>query len=304
MWRDKALEKEAKLALRDAEREEERKKKLNTSTDEHSPDDKATSSAQAMEVEGKMALRDAERSITIDAEAADDVVSRMRSNSRRLSGLGGVPEDLTHAALRQGEAEEVNPARQLAIALALLSFSLIFIAGNLAILVLTLYFLVINESQGGSCVSSTGRAIWLYAILRICLNCVANQCKVKEPTEDNKTEQNIALCCSTTIIVGSWIYGGVVIYASGVCDQFKNTGLYKLISAVYIIEVSLGCLNYMFYLYTLYSTYTSGNQTPLPPQEAQRMLMLEDSQQGQNEEHSQPSQTGVTIEKVQTSPEA
>lgn len=201
----------------------------------------------------------------------------------------GVSEDVTEVVAQFG------------LAVGLLAWVCIILIGNIVATALTIYFLVVNEGKGGACADTTGRAIWIYTITRMCLLFVSNQCKVKEPTEDNKFEQYIASCCSGTIHVGVWIYGGLVIYGADVCDEFKRTGLYKLISNIFIIDVALGSLTFaiLFWVW-VYRWY---NGQPLPPNLHQAVQLDEaPPDREQEQDQGQHLQRGEIVEKVPTAP--
>ena len=155
---------------------------------------------------------------------------------------------------KRKRTQNVRTARNCLYTLALTLVPISIVFGLLAITVLIIYFLVVDDGRGGACAQTSGRAIWIYSIFRLVVNCFSAQVyrtEVDKQETQNACPQFLTTCCGNSIALTVWIYGGIVIYAADVCDQFKNTGLYKIASAAYIIDVILGSLGMMYQFYQL-----------------------------------------------------
>lgn len=168
-------------------------------------------------------------------------------------GLSGSKVESTSRGHREKERKK-SECRNCAKLYALILAPVSLVCGLLAITVLMTYFLVVDDGKGGACAQTSGRAIWIYSIFRLVVSSFSAQvCRteVNEQETQNACPQFLTTCCGYSIALTVWIYGGIVIYGADVCDQFKNTGLYKLASAVYIIDVILGSLGMMYQFYQL-----------------------------------------------------
>jgi|MDTB01.1.fsa_nt_gb hypothetical protein len=118
------------------------------------------------------------------------------------------------------------------------------VGGGVTAFVFTCIFLDKDKDKGGSdptCLDA-GDAIWVYVIVRLILGWVGGVCSGSSKQEsevslDNTISVNVYCSIVTTLICV--IYGGVVLFSEDVCDQYKNTGLYKMYYVMYWIDVSI-----------------------------------------------------------------
>ena len=88
---------------------------------------------------------------------------------------------------------------------------------------------------------TTGKAIWVYVIVRLCVSFCSNYCResisnTNETTETTKTSLS-SYCCTFITNLGLCIYGGIVLFNDDVCDSYKRTGLYKMYNVLYWFDV-------------------------------------------------------------------
>ena len=98
-----------------------------------------------------------------------------------------------------------------------------------------------DKDKGGSdptCLDA-GDAIWVYVLVRLLVGCcggVAGSGYSFNEVGAKTYSMDPHVSGVTTLI--SVIYGGVVLFSKDVCDQYKNTGLYKMYCVMYWIDVS------------------------------------------------------------------
>ena len=118
-------------------------------------------------------------------------------------------------------------------------FALILIAGSCCLFGFTIKFLAADEGKGGSCATTTGHAIWVYVIVRLVVGCCTSSLS-QNNLHNMEIDYEVRRCYLVFYVVtllGMLIYGGVVLFNSDVCPQFKNTGLYQMYTVVYVIDV-------------------------------------------------------------------
>ena len=115
------------------------------------------------------------------------------------------------------------------------------VGGSFAVFVFTCVFLDKDKDKGGSdptCLDA-GDAIWVYVLVRLLVGCcggVAGTGFSKNEVGAKTYAMDPRVSGVTTLL--SVIYGGVVLFSKDVCDQYKNTGLYKMYCVMYWIDVS------------------------------------------------------------------
>lgn len=127
------------------------------------------------------------------------------------------------------------------------------LGGAIAAFVFTCIFLDKDKDKGGSdptCLDA-GDAIWTYVIVRLILGWCGGICS--SPKNDggdggDTTDNVMGLICQAVISATLVIYGGVVLFSKDVCDQYKNTGLYKMYYVMYWIDVSMLCVMVLFFV--------------------------------------------------------
>ena len=92
--------------------------------------------------------------------------------------------------------------------------------------------------QGGSCALTTGKAIWVYVIVRLCVGCCSSNCQQQGQNAETTEAALASYCCYFIINLGLCIYGGIVLFNDDVCDSYKRTGLYQMYSILYWVDVA------------------------------------------------------------------
>lgn len=211
--------------------------------------------AEAAEAVAAAAVEEATRLPEAELVAGETAGGQSQPASRRASRRLSNP--VLEAALSVGEDENGDMVDMESLAenpfiiMVCACFALILVAGGLAAFALSIYFIVINEGKGGSCATTTGHAIWVYAIARLCLNSCA-QCCSSVGNGDAGKDGEYGRQCAQCMHLATWIYGGIVLFDAGVCDQYKATGLYKFLVAMYFIDISSTVLGVVL-LYLKYS---------------------------------------------------
>ena len=118
------------------------------------------------------------------------------------------------------------------------------VGGAVAAFVFTCIFLDKDKDKGGSdptCLDA-GDAIWTYVIVRLILGWCSGICASPKNDDGDNPANVVGLGCQAVVSATLVIYGGVVLFSKDVCDQYKNTGLYKMYYVMYWIDVSMLCL--------------------------------------------------------------
>ena len=145
-------------------------------------------------------------------------------------------------------------------------FGSIFVCGILggavAAFVFTCIFLDKDKDKGGSdptCLDA-GDAIWTYVIVRLILGWCGGICSSPKSDGGDSTVNVMGLICQAVISATLVIYGGVVLFSKDVCDQYKNTGLYKMYYVMYWIDVSMLCVMVLSFVVVALAAVCGGNE--------------------------------------------
>lgn len=111
----------------------------------------------------------------------------------------------------------------------------------LAVLVLTILFLVQDDGKGGSCADSSGAAVWTYVIVRLVINCCClsptSSAMLSFDEEATILTRRINANLNIYISIAILLYGCIVLFNAEVCDQYKATGLYQMYVWIWAIDL-------------------------------------------------------------------
>ena len=162
------------------------------------------------------------------------------------------------------DSEQVTDGSFLDCLLAVIQLFLVLsvLIAFISVFVLSIYFLYVDKGKGGECADTYGHNIWVYFFWKLIIGCCSQVLtggfsrfgKNDVDADGNPINKNTTTTSGTIVSglvlvmlinIGILIYGGIVLVHDPVCDQYTNTGLYKMAYAMFFIDsVMLGLLSF------------------------------------------------------------